>query len=143
MEARGDPEEAILLELARIDQEYKDAIRKREAKLFSFEDRQFPVWCSLFLHILVILLNAVSLIAQKHGWRQKVPHIATQSPTCSPSGQNLKPAPSAEVNSDREMIHFRCKSCNKPIRVEKKYFGLKCKCPRCGNSCKISNNLYD
>ena len=143
MEARGDPEKAILLELAKIDQEYKDAIRKGEAKPSLFKCWQFPVWCSLFLHILVILLNAVSLMAQKYGWRQKVPHIATQSPTCSPSGQNLKPVASAEVNSDREMIRFRCKSCDKPIRVEKKYLGLKCKCPRCGNSCKISNNLCD
>jgi phage FluMu protein Com len=65
------------------------------------------------------------------------PIPATQSPTHLQPGQNLVPAVLVDTDNDGDTIHFRCRSCDKPIRAGKKWAGKKFKCPRCGYTDKI------
>ena len=63
MEAKGETEDAILLELAKLDKSVE--YPKNKAWIDKHRQFRYPVWISLSLYILAILLSTTSLLAPK------------------------------------------------------------------------------
>ena len=71
------------------------------------------------------------------------PTAATQLPAHSQADQNLDSVALTETESACDMIHFQCRSCDKPIEVGQEWAGQKFECSRCGKIGTVPNGLYE